>query len=82
MADSDEESVNYPLGGSAPPLPSISLTLGEVSDKIQELRLELSARTLQLGNVQAKYNRALAEGAHAAIKLNLFIFIIFHFFIS
>ena len=66
MANSDEGSSNYPPRGSAPPLPSVTLTLSQVSDKIQDLRLELVDCTLRLGLVQAKYNKALTKGAHAA----------------
>ena len=65
MASSEEESVNYPQRV----LFRHFLLLSEVYEKIHELRLELSARTLQLGNVQAKYDRSLVEGAHAAREI-------------
>ena len=66
MANSDEAITNHPPGFSPPPLPSLKLTLNEVADKIHDLRLELADRTLRLSLIQAKYDRTLAEVAHAA----------------
>ena len=66
MANSDKASTNHPPGFSPPPLPSLKLSLSEVADKIHELRLELADRTLRLSLIQAKYDRTLAEVAHAA----------------
>ena len=66
MANSDEASSHHPPGFSALPLPSLTLTLSEVADKIQDLRLELANRTLRLSLIQAKYDRTLAEVARAA----------------
>ena len=63
MANSDEASSNHPPEFSAPPLPSLTLTLSEVADKIQNLCLELADRTLRLSLIQAKYDRTLAEVA-------------------
>ena len=66
MANSDEASTNHPPGFSAPPLPSLSLTLSEVANKIQDLRLELADRTLRLNLIQPKYDQTLTEVARAA----------------
>jgi len=64
MASSDEASTNHPPGFPAP-LPTLTLTLSEVGEKITELRLELADRTRRLTLTQAKYDRALTEAARA-----------------
>ena len=64
MANSDEASTNHPPGFSAP-LPTLTLTLSEVGDKIQDLRLELADRTRRLSLTHAKYDRALTDVACA-----------------
>ena len=42
---------------------------GDVSEFFFELQLELAERTRKLGNVWAKYDRTLVEGAHAAREI-------------
>ena len=64
MGDSDEASTNHPPGFPAP-LPTLTLTLSEVGEKITELRLELADRTSRLTLTQAKYDRALTDAARA-----------------
>ena len=69
MAESDNGSVNYAPVGTVPPLPPLTLTLSQVAEKIQELRLLLSARNAEVVGLQVKYDRAVVEVAHAAREI-------------
>lgn len=50
---------------TSPPAPSS----GEVSERIDALQSELVAYTCELGDMRAKYNRALIEVAHAVREI-------------
>lgn len=67
--DNDANSSHYPLHRERSELsitsPSI-LSLGDVSKRINKLQLELAARTRELGDVKAKYDRVLVDMSDAA----------------
>ncbi|KAM7491085.1 hypothetical protein LguiA_034006 [Lonicera macranthoides] len=70
MANEDDASSSYPCGGDVgPSIPPRSISLGEVSEKIYQLQMELADRSFELENARRKLDMALVEGAYAARKV-------------